>query len=96
MNEVISQFAEVGLNPPATSFTYFNDNPFKTLPNAGRLSEGTDGLGLFAGLSVAPGPVKVAAVGQVNGANGALGEADVIVFPDSVTIVLVNGGRALP
>ncbi len=90
------EFAEVGLNPPATSFTYFNDNPFKTLPNAGRLSEGTDGLGLFAGLSIAPGAVKVAALGQINGDNAALGEADVVVFPDTVTIVLLNGGRPIP
>jgi len=90
------EYAQVGINPQATSFTYFNDNPFKTLPNAGRLTEGTDGLGLFAGLSIAPGMVRVAALGLVNGENAALGEADVVVFPDTVTIVLLNGGRPIP
>jgi hypothetical protein len=90
------EFAQVGINPPASTFTYFNDSPFKTLPNTGRLGEGTDGLGLFAGLNVAPGAVTVAAVGLVDGANAALGAASVIVFADTVTTVLINGGRPIP
>jgi hypothetical protein len=89
------EFAQVGISPPPTHFTYFNDNPFKTLPNLGRMNMGTDGLGLFTGLNITPGPVVVQAVGDVNGATTDLGSARVIVFPDTVTTVLINGGRPI-
>jgi hypothetical protein len=87
------EFAQVGLAPQPTVFTYFNGNPFKTLPSNGRISEGTDGLGLYSGMNLSPGSVKVRAAGRVGGVITDLGSADVLVFADSVTVVPINAGR---
>lgn len=89
------EFAQIGVAPAATTFTYFNDNFFNTRPNLGRLSMGTDGLGLFSAFNVAPGSAKVAAVGLVGGLVKTLGVAEVFVFPDTVTTVNINGGRPI-
>ena len=72
---------------------FFNGNPVKTLPRLQQINDGTNSLGLYAGLDLASGPVDVVAVG-VNG--GALAETNrfgAYVWPDSVTLVRLGGGR---
>ncbi len=83
----------VGVTPPAARFTYFNGDPIKTIPDASRLA--TDRLGLYAGLSLTPGTASVVAGGLLSaGATlTSFGTFDAHAFPDSVTIVNVNGGK---
>ena len=64
-----------------------------TLPAAGRRD--TDALGLFSGMNLAAGKVRVRAQGQVGGSLVDLGAADAIIFPDTVSIVGINAGRPI-
>jgi hypothetical protein len=83
----------VGVVPQAARFTYFNGDPIKTVPDTSRLA--TDRLGLYAGLSVAPGPASVVAAGTLTdgGALTSFGAFDAQVFADSVTVININGGK---
>jgi hypothetical protein len=86
---------QLATTPPGDRFTYFNGNPIQTLPDSTRAAMGTDRLGLFASLNVKPGAVRVETLGETT-AGGALesfGTVDAFVYPNSVTIVNVNGGR---
>jgi hypothetical protein len=85
----------VGTNPTADRFTYFNGNPIMTLPDSSRFSSGTDRLGLFAALNIEPGKVSVGA-GGLTTAGGMMvdfGTFDAFVYPDTVSVVNVNGGK---
>ncbi len=84
--------AQVYLYPVSQYLSYFNGNPVDTLPLLTQFSHGTNRLGLFAAMNVDPGPVHVEAWGDVNNESTLLGELDVQVFPDSVTIVSINDG----
>ena len=86
---------EVATTPQADRFTYFNGNPVMTLPDASRAAIGTDRLGLFAALNVAPGAVHVetAAVKTLGDALTSFGTFDAFVYPNTVSIVTLNGGK---
>jgi hypothetical protein len=89
---------QVGVSPSGDRFTYFNGNPIKTLPDSGRVSSGTDQLGLYASLNVKPGTVTVQAAG-VPAAGGMLtsfGSFTAFVYPNTVSIANINGGRPQP
>ncbi len=89
--------AQVFMYPISQYFSYFNGNPVDTLPLLTQFSHGTNRLGLFAAMNVEPGPVHVEAWGQIGNEDTLLGELDVQVFPDSVTILSINDGMpAMP
>jgi hypothetical protein len=83
----------VGTSPGADRFTYFNGNPIMTLPDSSRSTSGTDRLGLFAALNLKPGKVTIQAAGLVGSAFGSFGSFDTFVYPDTVSVVNVNGGK---
>jgi hypothetical protein len=86
---------EVATTPSADRLTYFNGNPIMTLPDASRAAVGTDRLGLFAALNVKPGKVHVEAAGSTStgGPLISFGTFDAFVYPNTTTIVNVNGGK---
>jgi hypothetical protein len=86
---------EVASTPAADRFTYFNGNPVTTLPDSSRAAVGTDRLGLFAGLNVKPGPVHIetAGVKTLGDSSISFGSFDAFVYPNSVSIVNINGGK---
>jgi hypothetical protein len=86
---------EVATTPAADRSTYFNGNPIMTLPDSSRAAVGTDRLGLFAALNVAPGPVHIetAAAKTLNDPLISFGTFDAFVYPNTVSIVNVNGGK---
>ena len=72
---------------------FFNGNPVKTLPRLQQINDGTNSLGLYAGLDMDPGVVDVVAVGVRDGALFEVGRFTTRVWPDSVTLVRLGGGR---
>jgi hypothetical protein len=87
---------QVSVTPAADRFTYFNGNPVKTVPDPKRAALGTDRLGLFAALNEAPGAVTLTSAGAIASDPTALttfGDVKAFVYPDTVTIVNVNGGK---
>ena len=86
---------QVAVTPQADRLTYFNGNPVKTVPDPKRATLGTDRLGLFAALNAKPGKVTVSTAGAdvSNSALRSFGTVDAFVYPDTVTIVNVNGGK---
>jgi hypothetical protein len=89
---------QVGVSPEGDRFTYFNGNPIKTLPDSGRVAAGTDRLGLFAALNVKPGPVNIVTGGltTAGGMMTSFGTFTAVVYPNTVTVANVNGGRPQP
>ncbi len=73
---------------------YFSENDTNPLPDLSRAERGTSLLGTYALLDVAPGPVRVSAVGY-NAARQPvhLGSYRARVYPDSVTTVTFRGLR---
>jgi hypothetical protein len=90
------EYLSVGVTPMADRFSYFNGNPLRTLPDSGRVS--TDRLGLFAALNLPPGKVKVVAAGltQAGGMLTSFGSFEAYVYPDTVSVLNVNGGKPKP
>jgi hypothetical protein len=84
---------QVGTKPGGDRLTYFNGNPYNTLPDSGRAAVGTDRLGLFSSLNVSPGKVSVVGAGLVGGKEVSVGTFDAVVFPNSVAVVNLNGGK---
>ena len=84
-------YGKVPDRPLPERYAYFNSNPFMTLPVNGKTE--TDALGLFSGMNLPPGAVRVRAQGRSGGQPKDLGGADAIIFPNSVTIVGINAGR---
>ncbi len=84
---------QVGTAPAADRLTYFNGNPYNTLPDSGRAATGTDRLGLFSSLNIVPGKVAVDGAALVDGAEVSVGHFNAVVFPDSVAVVNLNGGK---
>jgi hypothetical protein len=50
-------------------------------------------MGLYAALNVKPGPVAVAALGQINGQVTTLGWFQAQVYPNAVSVVTFHGPR---
>lgn len=89
------QHAQVGFstNREPRVLVYFNGNPVKTLPRLQRSALGTNTLGLYSGLDITPGPIEVVAVGVEGGAVREAGRFATRIWPDSVTLVRIGGGR---
>ena len=87
------EHATVGYSPTPDKYAYFNSIPFMTLPANGKLD--TDALGLFSGMNLPAGKVRVRAQGKVGGNLVDLGGADAIIFPNTVSIVGINSGRPI-
>ncbi len=92
-DDIRVEFAQIGYNPVPLRAIYFNGNPVTTLPELGRALDGTDRLGLFAGLDLPPGEVTVAALGLIDGTVTLLGQFTARVFPNTVTTIGINGGK---
>jgi hypothetical protein len=86
---------EVATTPAADRFTYFNGNPIMTLPDSSRATVGTDRLGLFAALNVPPGAVRVETAGtpSLSQPLTSFGTFDAFVYPNTVSLVNINGGK---
>jgi len=82
-----------GLNRAPRVLVYFNGNVVKTLPRLQQAAEGTNSLGLYALLDIAPGPIDVSAVGVSGSALREAGRFTTRIWPDSVTLVRIGGGR---
>lgn len=85
--------AVVDIDVAKAQTVYFTDNEDHPLPDPQGHPKGTSTLGLYAALDVKPGPVTVAAAGNVGGKLVTLGFFHVQVFPDSVTSVTFRGMR---
>lgn len=89
---------QVSVVPAADRFVYFNGSPNQGVPDPRRATIGTDRLGLFAALNEKPGKVTITTAGALD-ANLQLtsfGSIDAFVYPDTVSIVNVNGGKPAP
>src|SRR5579871_61994 len=75
---------QVGTSPTGDRLTYFNGNPYDTLPDSGRAATGTDRLGLYSALNVVPGKIDVETAGLVGGNVVTVGKFTAIVYPNSV------------
>ena len=84
---------QVSVSPAGDRLTYFNGNPYSTVPDSSRAKTGTDRLGLFASLNIVPGKVVVEGVGLVGGKTVSLGKFNAFVYPGVVSVVNVNGGK---
>ena len=87
--DVRLQNARVDIDQPKKILTYFTSNEATPLPDLA--ATGTSTLGIYAALDVAPGPVTVAAVGNVGGKVTTLGYYSARVFANAVTIVTLRG-----
>jgi hypothetical protein len=85
--------AVVDIDVSKAQTVYFTDNEDHPLPDPQGHPKGTSTLGLYAALDVKPGPVTVAAAGNVGGQLVTLGFLHARVFPDSVTSVTFRGMR---
>jgi hypothetical protein len=85
--------AQVAVSPPPDRLTYFNGDPYMTIPDASRAATGTSRLGLYSALNVAPGAVNVEAVGLVGGKLTSLGKMRTFVYAGSVAVINLNGGK---
>jgi hypothetical protein len=92
-DDIRVEFAQIGYDPVPNRPIYFNDNPVRTLPDLARADLGTSALALYSGLDIAPGPLHVVAIGLVDGVPTSLGEFRGRIWPDSVTIIGINGGK---
>jgi hypothetical protein len=84
---------QVGAAPPGDRLTYFNGNPYDTLPDSSRATTGTDVLGLYASLNVTPGKIDVESAGLVDGMVVPVGKYQAVVYANSVAVVNLNGGK---
>lgn len=85
---------QVGIEPVPGGLIYFNGNESKPYPDGTRRI-GTNWLGLFAGLDIDPddNPVRVSAVGVVDGELVSFGWAMALVYPGAVTSMTLRGPR---
>lgn len=89
------QHAQIGfsLNRTPRVLVYFNGNPVRTLPRLQQAALGTNTLGLYSGLDLAPGPIEMTAVGVSDNAMRDVGRFRANIWPDSVTLLRIGGGR---
>ncbi len=73
---------------------YFGDDETNPLPDAARSGTGTSTLGMFAALNATTGvPIRVSAIGNVNGQLVLLGTHTVQTFKGAVTTLRLRGRR---
>lgn len=92
-DDIRLEYAYVGVQPEPVVLTYFNDNPTNPLPDSGR-EAGTSLLGLYGALDIPAGPVRMAAIGRIDGENVTLGWYSARVFAGAVTTITVRGFRS--
>ncbi|MBX3252053.1 MAG: hypothetical protein KF901_33060 [Myxococcales bacterium] len=92
-DDIRLEYAYVGVQPEPVVLTYFNDNPTNPLPDNGR-EAGTSLLGLYGGLDIPAGPVRMAAIGRLDGENVTLGWYSARIFAGAVTTITLRGLRA--
>ncbi|HTM21931.1 MAG TPA: hypothetical protein VL172_15525 [Kofleriaceae bacterium] len=94
-NGIRLQHAQVGfaVGRSPRVLVYFNGNPVRTLPRLQQFPQGTDPLGLFAGLDLTPGPVSIDAIGVSSGALRETGRFTARIWPDTVTLVRLGANR---
>jgi hypothetical protein len=92
-NRLRVRHAQIGFSIAPRVLVYFNGNPVKTLPRLQQIQEGTDPLSLYSGLDIPAEPVAVVAIGVADGALREIGRFSARVWPDSVTIIGLGGGR---
>jgi hypothetical protein len=88
----------VGTQPESQRFTYYNGDPIHTAPDIIRSPMGTDRLGKFAAIDFAPGAVDVQTNGLLSTTSAArsLGGFHAMVYPSTITLLTINGGRPSP
>lgn len=88
-------FVQVSAVPKPDRFTYFNGSAVKSVPDPRLATVGTDRLGLFAALNEKPGKVTLTTAGALDAGLTltSFGSIDAFVYPDTVSIVNVNGGK---
>jgi hypothetical protein len=64
-----------------------------TLPDPSRGATGTDRLGLYSALNLKPGQITVEAAGLVSGQEVLVGKYTAYVYPNSVAVLNLNGGK---
>jgi len=80
--------------PHEADLFYFGENEADPLPDQQQARNGTSRLSLFGALNFATGvPIRVTAVGRVNGATVLLGTHIVQTFPGAVTALSLRGRR---
>ena len=84
---------QMAVQPAGDRLTYFNGNPIDTKPDSSRAGTGTDRLGLFSSLNVAPGKGVVEAVGLASGKQTTFGKYTLWIYPAVVSVVNINGGK---
>jgi hypothetical protein len=86
--------ASIGLKVPGAAIGYFNDDEENTVPLLE--STGTDVYGRFTVVDIAPGLNRVAA-SILDGDNNvvSLGSEEIVIVPDSLTIVSFPGKQAI-
>jgi len=89
------QHAQIGFQVGRTPrvLVFFNGNPVKTLPRLQQAQLGTNTLSLYSGLDLAPGDIELNTVGVSNGALKDFGRFQTKIWPDSVTLLRMGGGR---
>ncbi len=86
-------FVDTDLKHESDAF-YFGENETDPLPDKSRLSQGTSTLGLFGMLNIPTGkPLRLSAVGRVNGQTTLIGTYTVQTFPGAVTALSLRGRR---
>ena len=83
--------AIVNIDIGRAAFTYFTPNEQNPLPDSS--AQATSQLGLYAAFNLTPGPVHVAAIGNVGGKTVTAGFFTARIFPDAVTAVTFRGLR---
>jgi len=94
-NSVRVRHAQVGFEKDRDPevLVFFNGNPVKTLPRLQQINDGTNLLGLYSFLDITPGTFSVVGVGVHEGALFETNRFSAHVWPDSVTLVRLGGGR---
>ncbi len=89
------QHAQIGftVGEAPRVLVYFNGNVVQTLPRLQQSTLGTNQLSLFALLDMTPGEVEIGGIGVSNGALREAGRFTARVWPDSVSLVRLGGGR---
>jgi hypothetical protein len=92
-DDVRLENAQVSFDIPPAVRSYSNGNPNHTVFDLGLEDVGTSRLGIFTGINMMPGFVDVEGWGRLNNAKAFLGKYRVKIWPDSVSTMIINGGR---
>jgi hypothetical protein len=87
---------QVAVTPVPDRFAYFGGSDAHLQPDPRLATSGTSRLGAFAAFAVAPGSVTVETAGALVGVPlTSFGHQPLFVYPNTVSLVTINGGRAV-